>query len=454
MEQQHEEEIDEGSLEGKLRILVAQTKSGLTNNLEENQREDLEEMSKKLGKENDSYEISRSFRRDDREFSEPIDLNGIVNIYEKSLSKFDNRFPGIMEDTDFSPIYRSTSRFRVRDKKDIHQFVSILPQYEDKARRFSLITGAFLSGLIHNLKEGEECVLDLTNLHKPLDYLGMRLFEFHNLIIKGDVGDYLGYEMDGGKITVEGNAGDDVGQRMWRGEILVCGNVGDELGRYMLSGSKVTVEGNAGKNVGNWMEGGEILIKGNAGHTIGYEMSGGKITVEGDTGCAFIRIMGGTHVEIHLNGKYGWAKPIFLSRKGGIYHKGWNIYPGVDDENEKSQFYYGHSILKKGDIQKAKQHFETGLEYKPEGAWIRLGLSDCYIELAKSSYEKGEFKEAEKQLEKAVELRGRGWHNRIYDESYDDGYHDELLELQEKLNEKKSGFRKFWEKITQRNEKR
>jgi hypothetical protein len=64
------------------------------------------------------------------------------------------------------------------------------------------------------------------------------------LTLRGDVGDYLGESMNGGRITVQGSAG-------------AC------AGNGMVDG-KMCIEGNTGRELGNRMEGGRIIVRGKA----------------------------------------------------------------------------------------------------------------------------------------------------------------------------------------------
>jgi len=103
---------------------------------------------------------------------------------------------------------------------------------------------------------------------------------------------YLGYKMNGGKITVEGNVGHLVGYKMAKGSIVVKGSTGNWLGAKMKGGS-IEIFGNAGNFVGakllgekpgKGMKDGTIIIHGNAGSYIGLGMKGGIIIIENNAG--------------------------------------------------------------------------------------------------------------------------------------------------------------------------
>lgn len=56
-------------------------------------------------------------------------------------------------------------------------------------------------------------------INKSWNYLGA--YNKKNLIISGDCGDYLGYEMEGGEIIVFGNSGNFIGYSMKDGKIYI-----------------------------------------------------------------------------------------------------------------------------------------------------------------------------------------------------------------------------------------
>ncbi len=132
-----------------------------------------------------------------------------------------------------------------------------------------------------------------------------------NIVIKGsfDKLDFIGKELDGGRITVEGDAGAYLGLGMKSGEIEVSGdvglyaacemkkgflkingNAGDFLGAALpgnkmgMKGGAILVKGNVGERAGDHMRRGNILIEGNAGDYCGSRMTAGTIAVMGQTG--------------------------------------------------------------------------------------------------------------------------------------------------------------------------
>ncbi|MBR9691432.1 hypothetical protein GOV06_01475 [Candidatus Woesearchaeota archaeon] len=222
---------------------------------------------------------------------EPADLDKIISVYESVLADKKSYPSGHSYDK---------ANFLKVSKEDIYEFVSFLPEYE-KSPRFFLLTGEFLSGLINNLEESDDVVLDLTGLTK-LNCLGHKLSS-RTLLVKGDVRDMLGKYMKSGLIIVEGNAESFVGLSMRAGKIIVKGHANNYVGNGMFSG-KVIIKGRAGDYVGSYMKNGEINIRCNTGKSVGKDMTGGVI---------------------HLNGNY---ESLSKKIKGGeIYHKGNRIYP-------------------------------------------------------------------------------------------------------------------------------
>jgi formylmethanofuran dehydrogenase subunit C len=111
------------------------------------------------------------------------------------------------------------------------------------------------------------------------------------IVIKGDVGHYVGFAMKGGVIEVRGNAGLWLGGKMRGGEIMVLGSAGDCVGGSLrgeapgkgMKKGTIVIHGDAGAEVGRGMGGGSILVYGNVGPLPGVDMRGGAIGVKG--GC-------------------------------------------------------------------------------------------------------------------------------------------------------------------------
>ena len=122
-----------------------------------------------------------------------------------------------------------------------------------------------------------------------LDYLGKGNGS-GEIIVEGDAGAYLGFQLKGGVIKVSGNVDAYAACELRNGEINIDGNAGDFLGAALpgnkkgMQGGVVIVKGNAGDRVGDHMRRGAILIEGNAGAYLGSRMTAGTIGVLGDVG--------------------------------------------------------------------------------------------------------------------------------------------------------------------------
>jgi methylamine---glutamate N-methyltransferase subunit B len=124
-------------------------------------------------------------------------------------------------------------------------------------------------------------------------------FKHGEVVIQGDVGDYVGVlnagatirvtknaaryvadNMTAGTVIIDGNADYGTGQYCYGGlvivrgdsgdftatmnkgaTIIVCGDVGDEVGTYMLKGDLIVL-GNAGKHFANYLIRGNVYIGG------------------------------------------------------------------------------------------------------------------------------------------------------------------------------------------------
>ncbi len=141
--------------------------------------------------------------------------------------------------------------------------------------------------------------------------------DVQNIIIAGSFNklDYIGKELEGGKITVEGDAGAYLGQGMKGGVIELQGDAGLYAGCEMKDGL-IEIDGNAGDFLGGalpgnkqGMKGGVILVKGNVGERAGDHMRRGLILIEGDAGdyCGS-RMVAGTIAVMGRTGRYlGYA---------------------------------------------------------------------------------------------------------------------------------------------------
>ena len=102
--------------------------------------------------------------------------------------------------------------------------------------------------------------------------MGYRLPSGKTLAIKGDVGDFIGAGLTGGRLMIEGAAGNWCGAGMMQGEILVSGSAGWKTGEWMKAG-EIHVEGwirSVGKNIfgGRIYERGELVSPRPSGSTL------------------------------------------------------------------------------------------------------------------------------------------------------------------------------------------
>ena len=102
---------------------------------------------------------------------------------------------------------------------DVERFSLVLAEFQDE-KWFSYKAGIFLSAIVNNGRDSDY-VVRTGHLKSPPDSLGCK--NRKNLTIIGDVGDWLGSYMAGGRITLKGNAGIQVGYGMEGGEIFIHG---------------------------------------------------------------------------------------------------------------------------------------------------------------------------------------------------------------------------------------
>lgn len=127
------------------------------------------------------------------------------------------------------------------------------------------------------------------NSSAKLDYIG-KSNQSGEIVVEGDAGAYLGFQLKGGVIHVSGSVGAYAAAELKAGEINIAGDAGDFLGAALpgnkkgMQGGVVIVKGNAGDRVGDHLRRGAILIEGNAGAYLGSRMTAGTIGVLGEVG--------------------------------------------------------------------------------------------------------------------------------------------------------------------------
>ncbi len=146
------------------------------------------------------------------------------------------------------------------DQDDIEDFCLELDGSDKIPYMISGPAGIYISALI-NQSEEERIVLDLQDFKRTFHFLGYRLPEGKELTLKGDLGDFIGSGLAGGKLTVEGSTRNWLGAGMTKGRILVLGHVGQKTGE--------------------WMRGGEIHVDGPI-HGVGTVHYGGKVYRQGN----------------------------------------------------------------------------------------------------------------------------------------------------------------------------
>lgn len=129
----------------------------------------------------------------------------------------------------------------------------------------------------------------IKNSFGKLDFIGKDLQD-GRIKVEGDAGAYLGMGMKSGSIKVTGDAGLYAACEMKKGYLEIDGNAGDFLGGALpgnkigMKGGTILVKGNVGERAGDHMRRGTILIEGNAGDYCGSRMTAGTIAVMGQTG--------------------------------------------------------------------------------------------------------------------------------------------------------------------------
>ena len=119
--------------------------------------------------------------------------------------------------------------------------------------------GIYLSALCNNAKE-ENIRLRLHELKRTFHFLGYRLPEGKTLVLEGDVGDFIGAGLSGGKLIVEGSTGNWAGAGMMKGELFITEHTGQNTGEWMRGG-EVHVDGRI-RGIGKTVFGGRIYQRG------------------------------------------------------------------------------------------------------------------------------------------------------------------------------------------------
>ncbi|HPX77949.1 MAG TPA: tributyrin esterase, partial [Methanobacterium sp.] len=199
-------------------------------------------------------------------------------------------------------------------------------------------------------EEKNNIILEKTS---KLDSIAVGLDKKVNIILDGDVGDFVGSLNNGAHIKIQGNAGRYVGDNMTSGEIIVKGSAQDGVGFGIYNGI-IVVYGDAGDGVGQLNKGGTILINGNMGDLAGLYMLSGDIIVTGDSGEDTGNWMiGGT---IYVGGKYHTGSNLEIhgldtadKRKLAEIFKKYEITATIDDfiklKPKDLRPFYGNEVM-------------------------------------------------------------------------------------------------------------
>jgi glutamate synthase domain-containing protein 3 len=141
------------------------------------------------------------------------------------------------------------------DQDDIEEFCAELDSSDKIPYMISGPAGIYISALVNHSHE-DSIMLRLEDYQRTFHFLGYRLPEGKTLILKGNVGEFIGSGLSGGRLVVEGSAGNWCGAGMVSGEIMITKN--------------------AGQKIGEWMRGGEIHVDGRI-QSIGRTRFAGKI---------------------------------------------------------------------------------------------------------------------------------------------------------------------------------
>jgi glutamate synthase domain-containing protein 3 len=159
----------------------------------------------------------------------------------------------------------------VYSSKDVTDFSITLAEFQE-VYNFYVNAGTFLSALVNQCKD-EDITIVTEHLSTPVGYLGYK--NNKNVLIKGNIGDTVGYEMERGTIRIEGNAIRGVGKDMRGGVIIIEGNAGEEVGRFMYGG-EIYLNGGY-RSIGDIRSGGTIYHKGEILVKDGKAMAGAII---------------------------------------------------------------------------------------------------------------------------------------------------------------------------------
>jgi formylmethanofuran dehydrogenase subunit C len=145
------------------------------------------------------------------------------------------------------------------DSDDVDEFCSELDSSKKIPYMISGPAGIYVSALVNHVQE-DRIVLRLKDYQRTFHFLGYRLPEGKTLVLQGDVGDFIGAGLSGGRLVAEGSTGNWCGAGMMKGEIIITEHTGQNTGEWMRGG-EIHVDGRI-RSVGKTLFGGRIYQKG------------------------------------------------------------------------------------------------------------------------------------------------------------------------------------------------
>lgn len=173
------------------------------------------------------------------EEEEEIIVSKLVVGYEKNRKNFKNleKTKDIKAQIELSEKIASETPIRgVRSSERILN--GVIKEFELNPERYDPNLGLVLQSVINRMaeyadkkymgkpeKNNFKISLDTYRLEKPLDFLSHTNRNNVELVILGNVGKYLAFEMGGGRTTVVGDTGKETAKNKKDGNVLIIGNV-------------------------------------------------------------------------------------------------------------------------------------------------------------------------------------------------------------------------------------
>jgi len=145
------------------------------------------------------------------------------------------------------------------EKEDIEEFCAELGGSDKMPYMISGPSGIYISALVNHCRD-ERVVLEMEQCPRTFHFMGYRLPEGKTLVVRGNLGDFAGADLSGGRLVVVGSTGDWCGAGMTEGQILVTNSTGHKTGEWMRGG-EIRVDGRV-QGVGSTQYGGKIFQQG------------------------------------------------------------------------------------------------------------------------------------------------------------------------------------------------